>query len=89
MTLHFRRKLALGDKDLDPVFKPPLCYESKPVKRGKKSIVGLLRAFSELKKFSPWQSSVAMPSVNTPEHTRSFVVQEVAWFNRSRDWFMW
>jgi len=28
---------------------------------------------------------MAMPSVNTPEHTRSFVVQEVAWFNRSRD----
>jgi len=39
----------------------------------------------ELKKFSPWESSVAMPSVNTPEHTESFVVQEVAWSNRSRD----
>jgi len=28
---------------------------------------------------------MAMPSVNTPEHTRSFVVQEVAWSNSSRD----
>lgn len=26
-----------------------------------------------------------MPSVNTPEHTRSFVVQGVAGFNKSRD----
>jgi len=39
----------------------------------------------KLKKFLSWESGMAMPSRNRPEHFKSFVIQGLVWFNGSRD----